>query len=258
MPHEWNAKEYERLGDPMTRWGGQVLERLQLNGDETVLDGGCGTGRVTEQLLAKLPRGRVIGADASAKMIEQAKERFVGNPRVTLIVANLTTIELAEQVDAILSTATFHWIKDHDKLFAQLAKILKPGGQLIAQCGGATNIAGVMEAIEDVMRSPAYAAAFDGWHSPWLYATPEETQERLARAGFTDIHTWLNPEPTVLTSRAHLVDYLVTIILGQHVLRLSQEQHLPFAEAVAEAVLRRAGQPLIDYVRLNIVARRAR
>jgi trans-aconitate 2-methyltransferase len=257
MPHEWNAKEYERLGDPMTRWGGQVLERLQLNGDETVLDGGCGTGRVTEQLLAKLPHGRVIGADASAKMIEQAKERFAGNLRVSLIVADLTAIEIPEQVDAILSTATFHWIKDHDKLFAQLARILKPGGQLVAQCGGATNIAGVMAAIEEVMRSPTYAAAFAGWYSPWLYATPEATEERLTRAGFTDVHTWLNPEPTTLSSREHLIDYLVTIILGQHVLRLPHEQHRPFAEAVADALLRRVGQPLIDYVRLNIVARRA-
>lgn len=257
MPHEWNAKEYERLGDPMTRWGGQVLERLQLNGDETVLDGGCGTGRVTEQLLARLPCGKVIGADASAKMIEQAKERFAGNPRVTLLVADLTTIELPEPVDAILSTATFHWIKNHDKLFAQLAEILIPNGQLVAQCGGATNIAGVMAAIEEVMRSPTYAAAFDGWYGPWLYATPEETQARLARTGFTDIHTWLNPEPTVLSSREHLVDYLATIILGQHVLRLPPEQHGSFTEAVADALLRRAGQPLIDYVRLNIVARRA-
>ncbi len=257
MPHEWNAKEYERLGDPMTRWGGQVLERLQLHGDETVLDGGCGTGRVTEQLLAKLPRGKVIGADASSKMIEQARERFAGDPQVSLLVADLTTIELPEPVDAILSTATFHWIKDHDKLFAQLAKILKPGGQLVAQCGGATNIAGVMEAIEEIMHSSTYTAAFDGWHSPWLYATPEETKERLTRAGFADIHTWLTPEPTELSSREHLVDYLLTIVLGQHVLKLPADQHRPFAEAATDARLRRFGQPQIDYVRLNIVARKS-
>jgi trans-aconitate 2-methyltransferase len=256
MGHEWNAGEYERLADPMTKWGGQVLERLQLGGDETVMDGGCGTGRVTEQLLAKLPRGKVIGVDFSSQMIEQAKERFAKEPRVTLFVGDLTTFAPPDNVDAILSTATFHWIKDHDKLFSQLAAILKPGGQLVAQCGGATNIAGVMEAIEDVMCSPAYATAFDGWQSPWLYATPDETQARLTRAGFTDIHTWLNPEPTMLTSRDHLADYLQTIVLGQHLLRLPQGQHRPFAEAVSDAVIRRAGQPLIDYVRLNMVARR--
>ncbi|MBM4255068.1 MAG: methyltransferase domain-containing protein [Deltaproteobacteria bacterium] len=257
MSHEWNAGEYERLADPMTRWGGQVLERLQLNGDETVMDGGCGTGRVTEQLLAKLPRGKVIGVDFSSQMIEQAKERFAKEPRVTLYVGDLTTFTPPEPIDAILSTATFHWIKDHDKLFAQLAKILKPGGQLVAQCGGATNIAGVMAAIAEITHAPSYAAAFSGWAGPWLYATPEETKTRLERVGCTGIHTWLNPEPTVLTSREHLADYLQTIVLGQHLLRLPPDQHRPLAEAVSDAIIRRAGQPLIDYVRLNIVARRA-
>lgn len=257
MPHEWNAGEYERLADPMTRWGGQVLERLILNGDETVLDGGCGTGRVTEQLLARVPRGRVIGVDASSAMIEQAKARFAGNPRVTLLVADLTALELPTPVDAIFSTATFHWVLDHNKLFAQLAKSLRPGGQLIAQCGGATNIDAVMAAIDHVIHTPTYAAAFASWHSPWEYATPEVTAERLARAGFMDIHTWLNPEPTTFSSREHLVDYLETIILGRHVLQLLADQHRAFAEAVANTLIRRTGKLLIDYVRLNIVARRA-
>jgi len=257
MPHEWNAGEYERLADPMTRWGGQVLERLVLTGDETVLDGGCGTGRVTEQLLAKLPHGHVIGVDASAAMVEQAKARFAGNARVTLLVADLTTLELPKPADAILSTATFHWILDHDKLFLQLARILRPGGQLVVQCGGATNIDAVLAAIDEVISMPTYASAFAHWRSPWEYATPEVTAERLARARFTDIHTWLNPEPTVLSSRTHLVDYLETIILGRHVLQLPLDQHRPFAEAVADVLIRRTGQFLIDYVRLNIVARRA-
>ncbi len=257
MPHEWNAGEYERLADPMTRWGGQVLERLVLNGDEAVLDGGCGTGRVTEQLLAKLPRGKVIGVDASSTMIEQAKVRFAGNPRVTLLAADLTTLDLPEPVDAILSTATFHWILDHDKLFFQLAKRLRPGGQLVAQCGGATNIDAVLAAIDDVTHTPPYAAAFANWRSPWEYATPEVTAERLTRAGFTNIHTWLNSEPTVLSSREHLADYLETIILGRHVLQLPPAQHRPFAEAVADTLIRRTGQMLIDYVRLNIVAQKA-
>jgi trans-aconitate 2-methyltransferase len=257
MPHEWNAGEYERLADPMTRWGGQVLERLVLNGDETVLDGGCGTGRVTAQLLARLPRGKVIGVDASATMIEQAKARFASNPRVTLLVADLTSLELSEPVDAILSTATFHWILDHDALFARLAKVLKPAGQLVAQCGGAANIDAVLAAIDEVIRTPAFAAAFADWRNPWEYATPTVTAARLRRAGFTDIHTWLNPELTVLSSRGHLVDYLETIILSRHLLQLSLEQRRPFAEAVADVLMRRTGQPLIDYVRLNIVARRA-
>jgi hypothetical protein len=114
-----------------------------------------------------------------------------------------------------------------------------------------------MATIDEVIHAPTYAAAFTDWHSPWNYATPEVTAERLAQAGFTDIHTWLNPEPTVLSSREHLADYLQTIILSRHVLQLPADQHRPFAEAVADTLVRHTGQLLIDYVRLNIVARLA-
>lgn len=257
MTHEWNAGEYERLADPMTRWGSQVVERLVLDGDETVLDAGCGTGRVTEQLLSRLPRGQVIGVDVSAAMVAQASARFSGNAQVTLLVADLTTLELPTLVDAILSTATFHWILDHDALFARLATLLRPGGQLVAQCGGAGNIDAVLAAIHAVIRTPAFAPAFAGWRDPWEYATPELTAARLAQAGFVEITTWLNAEPTVLPSREHLADYMETIILGRHVLRLPSDQRRPFAEAVADALIAQTDQALIDYVRLNIVAHRA-
>ena len=256
MPREWNAGEYERLADPMTRWGGQVLERLTLSGAETVLDAGCGTGRVTEQLLARLPHGHVIGVDASAAMIEQARERFGDTAQVTLLVADLQTLTLPHPVDAIFSTATFHWILDHPALFAQLATLLRPGGQLIAQCGGAGNIDCVRAAIAEVIQAAPFDPAFTDWHDPWEFAAPEVTTERLARAGFDVLDTWLNPEPVELSSAEHLTDYLATIVLGTHLLQLSPDQHRPFAEAVAHTVIRHTGKALIDYVRLNIVARK--
>ena len=256
MAREWNAGEYERLADPMTRWGGQVLERLTLTGNETVLDAGCGTGRVTTQLLARLPYGHVIGVDASAAMIAQAQERFGTADRVTLQAADLLTLILPTRVDAILSTATFHWILDHDALFTQLATVLQPGGQLVAQCGGAGNIDGVRTAITEVIQTAPFTAAFADWHDPWEFAGPDITAERLTRAGFEPRDTWLNPEPVMLESHEHLADYLETIVLGTHLLQLPQEQHRPFAEAVAATVIRQTGQALIDYVRLNIIARR--
>jgi trans-aconitate 2-methyltransferase len=256
MTREWNAGEYERLADPMTRWGGQVLERLTLTGNETVLDAGCGTGRVTAQLLARLPHGHVIGVDASAAMIEQARERFATVDRVTLQAVDLLTLTLPARVDAILSTATFHWILDHAALFAQLATLLRPGGQLVAQCGGAGNIDGVRTAIAEVIQTAPFEAAFANWHDPWEIAGPDITAERLTRAGFEPLDTWLNPEPVTLESQQHLADYLETIVLGTHLLRLTQEQQRLFAEAVAATLIRQTGQALIDYVRLNIIARR--
>lgn len=256
MAREWNANEYERLADPMTRWGGHVLERMELTGSETVLDAGCGTGRVTKQLLTRLPRGRVIGVDGSAAMIEQAAERFRTDRRVSLRVADLLSLDLPQPVDAILSTATFHWILDHDALFARLAGVLKPGGQLVAQCGGAGNIAGVRAAITTAMNTAPFQAAFADWQEPWEFAQPQVTAQRLRRAGFEPLDIWLNSEPVELESQAHLADYLETVVLGTHLLRLAPEHKRRFAEAVAQTIVGQTETALIDYVRLNIIARR--
>ena len=135
MPHDWDAATYDRLPIPMTGWGLEVLERLRLRGDETVLDAGCGTGQVTEALRERLPRGHVIALDASPSMVAAAVERL-GADRMTYLTQDLLDPIPIDPVDAIFSTATFHWIVDHDRLFANLAAVLRPRGQLVAQCGG--------------------------------------------------------------------------------------------------------------------------
>ena len=231
----------------MTRWGSDVLGRLPLRGDETVLDAGCGSGRVTERLVERVPDGRVIALDGSPSMIEAARGRLAryGN-RVELMVADLAEpLPLpGASVDAILSTATFHWIADHGALFRHLAAVLRPGGRLVAQCGGEGNIASVRAAL---------ARVGDGWAGPWTFASAEETRRRLEAAGFTAIETWLHEEPTPLEPGAPLREYLRTVVLGAHLERLPPEERSAFVSAVAGYL----PAPSIDYVRLNIVATRA-
>src|SRR4051794_40166115 len=132
----WDGAAYDRLSTPMERLGREVLDRLELRGDETILDAGCGSGRLTELLIDRVPDGRVIGVDASASMIDAARERLGAG--ADLRVADLVGLDLSgETVDVVFSTATFHWIADHDALFASLRAVLRPGGRLVAQCGGA-------------------------------------------------------------------------------------------------------------------------
>ena len=247
-PREWDAATYDRVADPQTRWGRVVLERLPLAGDETVLDAGCGSGRVTELLFERLPRGRVVALDASPAMIEEARRRLapVGD-RVDFVVADLGRpigLPGGLKADAILSTATFHWIPDHDALFRNLAAVLRPGGRLVAQCGGVGDIASIMAIL---------ATIGDGWLGDKTFATPEETAARLAAAGFTDIETWLQPEPTRFAPGEPFETFLRTVILGSHLSRLPAGERDAFVRAVAG----RMPEPLIDYVRLNITATRA-
>jgi trans-aconitate 2-methyltransferase len=241
--HAWDASTYDRIADPMARWGMAILDRLELRGDERVLDAGCGTGRVTEQLAERLPNGYVIALDASPAMIAEARRRLARfGDRVGYLVADLgRPIPLEAPIDAVLSTATFHWVPDHDALFRNLAAVLRPGGRLVAQCGGAGNIASVQAVL---------ATIGDGWLGPVHFETPEATERRLAAAGFEAIRCWLTRETVTFDDRTSLETYLRTVILGAHLERLPEPERDGFVRTVAE----RLPAPAIDYVRLNIVA----
>ncbi len=247
MPlRQWDGSSYDRISGTMEALGLEVLARLELAGDEVVLDAGCGSGRITEALIERLPGGRVIAVDQSESMIAAARARL--GDRVDLRVLDLLELELYEPVDAILSTATFHWIADHDRLFARLHAALRPEGRLVAQCGGEGNIDVLRGKAATVLAREPYAAHFRDWRAPWNYAGAEQTRERLRRAGFAAAECWLAPAPRQPEEPR---EFLSTIVLGPHVQQLPAELREPFMDDVL-AVL---GEPVtVDYVRLNIDA----
>ncbi len=243
---KWDGQSYDRVSAPMEALGLKVLSRLKLSGGETVLDGGCGSGRITQALSERLPRGRVIALDASPSMVSAAAERL--GPEADVRVGDLLELDLGEPVDAVFSTATFHWIADHAPLFRRLRAALAPGGQLVAQCGGEGNIVKLRSQAAKVVARAPYAEHFAHFQPPWNYAGPEETRERLLSAGFTAAECWLQPAPK---QPEHPREFLATIVLGPHVQHLPARLREPFMDDVLAAL----GEPvLVDYVRLNIDA----
>jgi trans-aconitate 2-methyltransferase len=242
----WDADTYDRSSQPQQAWATEVLARLQgIAPDATVLDVGCGTGRVTEALMELVPRGRVLAMDASADMVELARQRL--GDRAEVWCQDALELDLNESVDAIVSTAALHWVGEHDRLWRRLARALLPGGRLEIQCGGHGNIDGVREVIDAVARD--IAPELVGW-SPWVFAGPEETETRLRDAGFMESRCWLENRPTYPEDVSAFVR---TSILAAHLERLPEERR----EAFAAAVLAGVRLPL-DYVRLNASAVRDR
>jgi trans-aconitate 2-methyltransferase len=245
---EWDGQGYDRISGPMEALGRGVLARLELDGDEVVLDAGCGSGRITEAILERLPRGRVIAVDGSPSMVQAARARFDGRDRVEVLLADLLELELEEPVDAILSTATFHWIADHERLFRRLHALLRPAGRLVAQCGGEGNIDILRGRAKTIIAREPYAEHFRDWRPPWNYAGPLETRQRLLDAGFLTAECWLTPAPT---EPEHAREFLSTIVLGPHVQQLPEDLREPFMDEVLALV----GEPVVvDYVRLNMDA----
>ncbi len=249
-PRDWDAAAYDRVSDPQLGWAREQLERLRLSGDEVVLDAGCGSGRVTALLAELVPEGRVYAVDAAPSMVEHARAAL--GERATVLCQDLVELELPEPVDAIFSNATFHWIPDHDALFASLARTLKPGGQLVAQCGGRGNIDSFRKTAELVAARQPFAPFFVDWRRPWNYATNAETAERLKRAGFDDVACWLEPKAvTPADPRA----FVQTVCLVRHLDPLPPELRAEFVDRV----LARCGEPLVlQYVRLNMTGRTRR
>lgn len=239
---EWDAGAYETLNAPMTARGNDAVARLALRGDETVLDAGCGTGTVTATLLERLPRGRVVALDGSTAMLDAARERFAGDARVSFAHADLARpLPLAPaSVDAVVSTSTFHWVRDHDALFGHLGAVLRPGGQLVVDCGGAGNIAAVLDALDEL-----------GFREhPWCYAGAEETERQLRAAGFDALDVRLVPR----VSRhppAELERFLTSVVLRTFVTELGERAGARLVRDVAA----RLPDGELRWVRLEVVAR---
>ena len=256
---EWNAEGYHRVSDPHVAWGLRVLARLPLEGDECVLDIGCGTGRLTERLLERLPRGHVVGIDLSPSMLGAAHgylaPRF--SKRVSFARADAAALPIAGRADAVFSTATFHWVLDHGRLFQSIFDALKPGGRLVAQCGGGPNIQRLHDRCARVGEGPEFVPYFHHWQPPWHYAEATTTAERLEEAGFTDIATSLEPSPVVQPDAATYRDFVTNVICRPHLARLPGEGlRARFMDVITEQAANDSPPFEIDYWRLNLDARK--
>lgn len=255
---EWNAADYHRVSQPQLSWGKKVLARLRLRGDETVLDAGCGSGRLTAELLEALPKGHVVGVDLSSNMLNIAREhlqpRFEG--RVEFIACDLLHLPFENSFDGIVSTAAFHWVLDHDDLFQNLRRALRAGGWLEAQCGGAGNLARLRERMKLLAALPKYAPFLGGYPEPWLFQDAENAATALRRAGFVEIETGLEPALTVFEGREAYVEFLKTVVVRTYLGRLPDpELQAQYLSDLADQAAHDDPPFALDYWRLNLSAK---
>jgi trans-aconitate 2-methyltransferase len=254
---EWNAAEYHRISGPQVSWGKKVLARVRLRGDEMLMDAGCGTGRLTAELLQGLPRGRVVGVDLSVNMLAGARDYLASDfgGKFLLVAADLQDLPFERVFDGIFSTAAFHWVLDHGRLFRSLFLALRPGGWLHAQCGGGPNLARLRIRTDELAATTKYARYFADFREPWTFNDAETAAALLRRAGFTEVNTNLEPALTVLEELPKYSEFVRTVILHQHLKQIPDaELRTEFVTALADQAATDDPPFSLDYWRLNLNA----
>ncbi len=259
MSREWDANAYHRISGPQFSWGKKVLDRVSLRGDETIMDAGCGTGKLSAELLEQLPNGRLIGVDLSQNMLDGARKhlrpRF--GSRVYFVTANLLHLPFQRCFDGIFSTAAFHWVPDHQTLFRNLYDSLKPGGWLIAQCGGAGNLQRLLARIEKLMNEPTYRDYLGDYKHSWEYADVETTAKRLREAGFVMVKTTIEAAPTRFDSSQAYSEFVGKVIVHRHLERLPEPLRRTFLADIAKIAAADDPPFELDYWRLNMSGRKS-
>jgi trans-aconitate 2-methyltransferase len=252
---EWDARSYHAVSEPQFEWGRRVLSTLELRGDEHAMDAGAGTGRLTSLLLDRLPRGRAVAVDRSVNMTVVARETLARFPNADVVAADLSYLPFARAFDVVFSTATFHWVRDHDRLFASLFAVLRGGGRLHAQCGGKKNLDRIHHRAHDLMSAPEFSSHFVSWQEPWEYASAEATRERLMRAGFRDVHAAVEESPVTFADADAFRAFISTVVMRPFLARLpAGELRDAFLDRIVAHAAADSPAFTLDYWRLNLSA----
>ncbi|MGI9077129.1 MAG: class I SAM-dependent methyltransferase [Gemmatimonadaceae bacterium] len=256
---EWDADAYHRISEPQFGWGMKVLRRLELQGDERVLDVGCGSGRLTAELRERLPRGVVVATDLSLNMVAAARAtlgvRF--RNRCHVVNAAAQALPFYRAFDVVFSTATFHWVMDLPELFHSIFAALVPGGRLHAQCGGGWNLVALHARADTLRESSEFARFFGAWRAPWQFADDIATATRLRAAGFSNVGTSLEHAPTVFPDSVTYSEFLAKVVVRPYLIHLPDDAlRTRFVSALAEQAAADTQPFSLDYWRLNLAATR--
>jgi trans-aconitate 2-methyltransferase len=257
----WNATDYARNASAQAEWAAELIEKLKLRGNESLLDIGCGNGATTARLADLLPEGRVVGIDASSEMIRLARDSYPEerHPNLSFVEMDAADIRLAGTFDVVFSNATLHWVADQVAVLRGVRSCLRRGGRILFQMGGRGNAAGILRTVESLAARSPWRGYFEGFVSPYHFHGPEEYQGWLSAYGFEAVRVELIPKDMRHRGLEGLKGWLRTTWFP-YTDRLPPELQDRFLDAVVASYV--AGVPLdsegcthVAMMRLEVEAR---
>jgi trans-aconitate methyltransferase len=183
--YQWNAVDYAKSSSVQQQWARELIRKLNLKGDETLLDIGSGDGKVTAEIATHLPKGSVVGIDSSEEMIRLAQSMFSVDafPNLRFQHGNASSLQFENKFDVVFSNATLHWILDHRPVLRGIYSSLKHGGKVLLQMGGRGNADEVMAAFKRIIIKEEWRGYFDEFNFSYGFYGPDEYRIWLCEAG---------------------------------------------------------------------------
>ena len=251
MPeNHWTSALYESKHSFVWRYGADCLELLSPQPSDRILDLGCGTGQLTQEIAALC--AIAIGIDKSPTMVEQARKNY---PNLRFEVADATNFHFEESFDAVFSNATLHWIKEPERAIACIWEALKPGGRFVAEFGGKGNIKAIETAINNALEAAGYPASPE--HNPWYFPSIGEYTSLLEKQGFSVTYASLFERPTRLEDSALGIQNWIEMFANTFMQAIPATQRLRVIQDIENQLrpeLYRDGTWFADYKRIRVVA----
>lgn len=258
--YKWDAEDYQKSSSQQQKWARELIAKFHLQGDERLLDIGCGDGKVTAEIASYLKNGSVLGIDSSKEMIKLAQETFTSQEyhNLSFQIKDARELDFEAEFDLIFSNAALHWIKNHQPVLVKIQRSLKPGGRILIQMGGRGNGRGVLDVADDIIKEEKWKSYFKDFKFPFGFYGPEEYEQWLKAADLTVVRVELLPKVMVHHGIAGFKSWIRTTWLP-YTQRVPEELQEDFVNEIALKYLEK--HPLghdnnvnLDMVRLEVEA----
>ncbi|HMD89030.1 MAG TPA: methyltransferase domain-containing protein [Anaerolineaceae bacterium] len=258
--YRWDAHDYEKNSAQQRQWAQELLQKLELRGNETILDIGCGDGKITAEIATLLPAGSITGIDLSEEMIALARQRFPSliYPNLHFQKADAASLPFEAEFTVIFSNAALHWISDNRPVVNGMSRSLKSGGRILLQMGGKGNAAEIVAVLDKMIQSPGWSEYFADFRFPYGFFSQSEYEVWLRQAGLKPGRVELVPKDMVHPGRAGLLGWLRTTWLP-YTQRVPESKREGFLDELADTYLidhplDEQGQVHVRMVRLEVEA----
>lgn len=262
--HNWRPDKYERSSSAQRLWAEELIRKIEISGDERVLDIGCGDGRITASIADLVPEGSVLGIDSSEGMVSFAKEKFAtgDHPNLSFQLGDARNLDFDGEFDLVVSFAALHWVGDHRPVLRGIRRALKPGGRTFLQFGGRGNAALPLAIADEMIKEDSWRRSFEGFDFRYAFFGAEEYRIWIEEAGLVPKRVELIPKDMVQPGPEAFAGWIESTWLP-YLERVPEDRLREFISEVVERYLRLhppdgEGRVHVGMVRLEAVAERPR